>query len=35
VIIVGEVERYETNEGDPLIFFRGKLGDLAPLPKSE
>jgi len=34
VIIVGEVERFETAEGDPLIFFRGQLGDLAPLPKA-
>jgi 3-hydroxy-9,10-secoandrosta-1,3,5(10)-triene-9,17-dione monooxygenase reductase component len=30
VIIVGEVERFDTNEGDPLIFFRGQLADLAP-----
>lgn len=29
VIIVGEVERFDTSEGNPLIFFRGKLGDLA------
>ena len=28
VIIVGEVERFETTEGEPLIFFRGQLGDL-------
>jgi 3-hydroxy-9,10-secoandrosta-1,3,5(10)-triene-9,17-dione monooxygenase reductase component len=35
VIIVGEVERFETAEGDPLIFFRGQLGDLAPLPKAD
>jgi len=34
VIIVGQVERFSTAEGDPLIFFRGKLGDLAPVPKS-
>lgn len=34
IIIVGEVERFETNEGDPLLFFRGQLGDLAPLPKT-
>jgi 3-hydroxy-9,10-secoandrosta-1,3,5(10)-triene-9,17-dione monooxygenase reductase component len=33
VIIVGEVERYETNEGEPLIFFRGRLGDLAPIAR--
>lgn len=33
VIIVGEVERFDTQEGDPLLFFRGQLGDLAPLPK--
>ena len=29
MIIVGEVERYDTNEGEPLIFFRGQLGKLA------
>jgi len=29
MIIVGEVERYETNEGEPLTFFRGQLGKLA------
>ena len=34
VIIVGEVERFETADGDPLIFFRGKLGDLAPAQKA-
>lgn len=34
VIIVGEVERFETAEGEPLIFFRGQLGDLAPVPKA-
>ena len=28
VIIVGEVEKYEVNGGDPLIFFRGQLRDL-------
>lgn len=28
VIIVGEVERYDTNEGAPLTFFRGQLGKL-------
>ena len=30
VIIDGEVERFETAQGDPLIFFRGQLGDLPP-----
>lgn len=30
VIIVGEVERFDTNDGDPLIFFRGRLADLTP-----
>jgi flavin reductase (DIM6/NTAB) family NADH-FMN oxidoreductase RutF len=35
VIIVGEVERFETADGEPLIFFRGKLGDLAPFPKAD
>lgn len=30
VIIVGEVERFETQDGDPLLFFRGKLSGLAP-----
>lgn len=34
VIIVGEVERFATAEGDPLIFFRGQLGDLAPVQKA-
>jgi flavin reductase (DIM6/NTAB) family NADH-FMN oxidoreductase RutF len=34
VIIVGEVERFETTGGDPLIFFRGQLGDLAHVPKA-
>ncbi len=34
VIIVGEVERFETTDGDPLIFFRGQLGDLAHVPKA-
>ena len=34
VIIVGEVERFETADGDPLIFFRGQLGDLAPAQKA-
>jgi flavin reductase (DIM6/NTAB) family NADH-FMN oxidoreductase RutF len=29
VIIVGEVERYNTNEGEPLTFFRGQLGKLS------
>ena len=29
VIIVGEVERYTVHEGKPLIFFRGRIGDLA------
>lgn len=33
VIIVGEVEEFETSEGDPLIFFRGQLGDLCPIAK--
>jgi 3-hydroxy-9,10-secoandrosta-1,3,5(10)-triene-9,17-dione monooxygenase reductase component len=28
VIIVGEVERYDTNEGAPLTFFGGQLGKL-------
>ncbi|MEK9899890.1 MAG: flavin reductase family protein [Rhodospirillaceae bacterium] len=28
VIIVGEVERFETREGNPLVFFRGKLSGL-------
>ncbi len=31
VIIVGEVENFEVNEGDPLIFFRGKLGEVCPV----
>ncbi len=30
VIIVGEVERFDVQDGDPLIFFRGKLSNLAP-----
>lgn len=30
VIIVGEVERFDTSDGDPLLFFRGKLSGLAP-----
>lgn len=30
VIIVGEVERFETLDGDPLLFFRGKLSAIAP-----
>lgn len=30
VIIVGEVESFEVNEGEPLIFFRGKLGEVCP-----
>jgi flavin reductase (DIM6/NTAB) family NADH-FMN oxidoreductase RutF len=34
VIIVGEVERFDTADGEPLIFFRGQLGDLAPVPKA-
>lgn len=34
VIIVGEVERFATMDGDPLIFFRGQLGDLAPVSKA-
>ena len=34
VIIVGEVERFKTADGDPLIFFRGQLGDLAPAQKT-
>jgi 3-hydroxy-9,10-secoandrosta-1,3,5(10)-triene-9,17-dione monooxygenase reductase component len=29
VIIVGEVERFEVQDGEPLIFFRGKLSNLA------
>lgn len=29
VIIVGEVERFEVTDGEPLIFFRGQLGHLA------
>lgn len=35
VIIVGEVERFESAGGEPLIFFRGQLGDLAPRPKAD
>jgi len=34
VIIVGEVERFHNTEGEPLIFFRGQLGDLALIPKA-
>ncbi len=34
VIIVGEVERFETAAGEPLVFFRGQLGDLTPVPKA-
>lgn len=34
VIIVGEVERFEASGGDPLIFFRGQLGDFAAMPRS-
>ncbi len=34
VIIVGEVERFHSAEGGPLIFFRGQLGDLALIPKA-
>ena len=30
VIIVGEVESYDVREGQPLIFFRGKLGEVCP-----
>jgi flavin reductase (DIM6/NTAB) family NADH-FMN oxidoreductase RutF len=30
VIIVGEVERFEVNDGEPLIFFRGRLGEVCP-----
>ncbi len=30
VIIVGEVERFDVQDGEPLIFFRGKLSNLAP-----
>lgn len=30
VIIVGEVERFTVGEGEPLIFFRGKLGEVCP-----
>ena len=29
-IIVGEVERFEVQDGKPLVFFRGKLSNLAP-----
>ncbi|HCP00873.1 MAG: nitrilotriacetate monooxygenase [Alphaproteobacteria bacterium] len=30
VIIIGEVERFVTREGNPLVFFRGKLSAIAP-----
>lgn len=30
VIIVGEVEKFVVNDGAPLIFFRGKLGEVSP-----
>ncbi|MEP4380400.1 MAG: flavin reductase family protein [Alphaproteobacteria bacterium] len=30
VIIVGEVERFDVQDGEPLVFFRGKLSNLAP-----
>ncbi len=33
VIIVGEVEEFDVHEGEPLIFFRGQLGDLCPVPR--
>ena len=32
VIIVGEVERFETREGNPLVFFLGKLSGLNAKP---
>jgi flavin reductase (DIM6/NTAB) family NADH-FMN oxidoreductase RutF len=31
VIIVGEVEAFDVHQGEPLIFFRGKLGELCPV----
>ncbi|MBO21617.1 MAG: nitrilotriacetate monooxygenase [Rhodospirillaceae bacterium] len=31
VIIVGEVERFQACDGDPLLFFRGKLSGIAPV----
>ncbi len=34
VIIIGEVERFETADGEPLVFFRGQLGDLTPGQKA-
>lgn len=30
VIIVGQVENFAVNDGEPLIFFRGKLGEVCP-----
>jgi len=30
VIIVGQVEDFAVNDGEPLIFFRGKLGEVCP-----